>query len=126
TTGIISRIILDRVSRSRSLARSLLSLALPTSDMTDAAWLTQLVLPNRRWIQVKTWCRTNGFTPSVAQLTAMLEGGQVICRDILAEQQTIQDNNLCDLSILVPNNKGYCQPSIFGKKPMVLHKIAYL
>jgi len=94
--------------------------------MTDAAWLTQLGLPNRRWAHVKTWCRTHSFTPSLAQLAAMLEGGQVICRDILAEQQTIQDNNLCDLSILVPNNKGYCQPSIFGKKPMVLHRIAYL
>ena len=96
--------------------------------MTSAAWVAQLATPNRTWVNVQGWCRTHNYRPSTEELTAMLEGSPRICSGVIQEQRFHQavHVNSCKLSVLAPTNKGYCQPSLLGKKPMVLHKIAYM
>jgi len=91
-------------------------------------WDQQLAVPNRTWAQVKQWKNLTGYSPTVVQLAAMLEGSPLICQGVIAEQNFLHNHgvNSCMHSVLVPNQKGYRQPSLFGKKPMVLHKIAYI
>jgi len=92
-------------------------------------WLAQLALPNRTWVNVKGWCNTHNYSPSAVELAAMLEGSPRICSGVIQEQQFHAVGghaNGCKESVLVPTNKGYCQPSLLGKKPMVLHRISYI
>jgi hypothetical protein len=82
---------------------------------------------NHTWAEVKVWVRGKfPWQPPSGIQSQMLPTCPHICQGIINELDTHMEWNFCVLSDLVPNTHRYAQPTLFGVKPMVVHKIAYI